>query len=229
MRRVKQNELEKLASFIVGQFFEKEEMQVTFKGIDSAKAKSVLVKMEQYELLYFYKYGDIFVSDDNITSAVVGIDIKNGGFLKKLPFILKSNRMLSELSKEELKLIKQNSKIIREVHSLTWFKKYLKKKPYYFAQFAVDKDARGKGIARKMLEELFAYIKDKNNYIILETLTRANVPMYEHFGFELKESFESKCKQLKEYRMIKTIASNNDRKISFGKLSKEDIDSAEMK
>lgn len=51
--------------------------------------------------------------------------------------------------------------------------------------------------------------------------------MYEHFGFELKESFESKCKQLKEYRMIKTIASNNDRKISFGKLSKEDIDIVE--
>lgn len=211
MRRIKQDELEKLSSFIVEQFFEKEEMQVTFKGIDPIKAKSVLVKMEKYELLYFYKYGDIFVYDDNMTSVVVGIDIRNSGFFKKIPFILKSNSMLSELSKEELKLIKENSKVIREVHSLTWFKKYLKKKPYYFAQFAVNKDARGKGIARKMLEDLFAYIRDKNNYIVLETLTEVNVPMYEHFGFELKESCESKCKQLKEYRMIKTIIhSNND-------------------
>lgn len=67
-----------------------------------------------------------------------------------------------------------------------------------------------------MLEELCAYTKDKNNYIALDTLTEANVPMYEHFGFELKEDCESKCKQLKEYSMIKTIIDSNiESKASF--------------
>lgn len=213
MRKIKENEIEKLSTFLVEQFFEKEEMQITFKGIESTKAKRVLAKMEKWELLYFYKYGDIFIYDDNITAAVVGIDIKNSGFFKKLPFILKSNNMLAEFSKEELKLIKENSKIIREVHSLTWFKKYLKEKPYYFAQFAVEKDSRGKGIAKKMVEELFAYAKEKNNYIVLETLTEANVPMYEHFGFELKESYGVRCEQVNEYRMIKKIVASGDTNI----------------
>ena len=51
--------------------------------------------------------------------------------------------------------------------------------------------------------------------------------MYEHFGFELKESFETKNKELKEYRMLKQLNDEKRRNIAFGKLKEEDIKNVE--
>jgi len=56
-----------------------------------------------------------------------------------------------------------------------------------------------------MLEEVFEYVSTTNNSIVLGTLTESNVPIYEHFGFETKEVYETKNKELKEYRMVKRI------------------------
>ena len=68
------------------------------------------------------------------------------------------------------------------------------------------KEKRGTGIARKMLEQIFEQAKQSGNrYIVVETLTAPNVPMYEHFGFELKEVYKTKNGKLTEYRMLKQI------------------------
>lgn len=226
MRRIKEQELPKLCHFLIEQFFEKEELQKMFSGIDQDVAKNMAEKLLYYDVAYFFKYGDIFVYDNDITSVIVGMQSKKMSLLKRIPFALKSNVILRELSKEELSLIKENSKVISEVHSTKWFKKYCKN-PYYFLQFAVDKNKRGQGIARKMLENFFEYVSITNNYIVLETLTESNVAIYEHFGFETMEVYETRNKELKEYRMLKRISTKNSKKISFGKLSEEDINFVE--
>ena len=57
-----------------------------------------------------------------------------------------------------------------------------------------------------MLEQIFERAKQSGNrYIVVETLTASNVPMYEHFGLELKEVYETKNGKLTEYRMLKQI------------------------
>ena len=50
--------------------------------------------------------------------------------------------------------------------------------------------------------------------------------MYEHFGFEIKETVETKNKELKEYRMIKKLNSPKQKLISFGKLSENDVENS---
>lgn len=209
MRRIKEQELPKLCHFLVEQFFEKEELQKMFSGIDKVVAKNMAEQLLYYDVSYFFKYGDIFIYNDDITSAIVGIQSKKMTLLKRIPFALKSNVILRKLSKKELNLIKENSKAINEVHSIKWFKKHCKN-PYYFLQFAVDKNKRGQGIARKMLENFFEYVSTINDYIVLETLTESNVPIYEHFGFETMEVYETKNKELKEYRMVKKINNKNN-------------------
>lgn len=223
---MKEQELPKLCHFLIEQFFEKEELQKMFSGINQDIAKNMAEKLIYYDVAYFFKYGDIFVYDNDITSVIVGMQSKKISLLKRIPFALKSNVILRELSKEELNLIKENSKVISEVHSTKWFKKYCKN-PYYFLQFAVDKNKRGQGIARKMLENFFEYVSITNNYIVLETLTESNVAIYEHFGFETMEVYETRNKELKEYRMLKRISTKNSKKLSFGKLSEEDINFVE--
>lgn len=204
MRRIKEEELSLLSSFMLEQFFEKEEMQQMFKNIEPSKAKHIATEIVYYELLYMYKYGDIFIYDDNITGAIVGIEAKKIFTFKRILLSFKASKVFKNFSKKEMKCLTDNIVIIKEVHSTKWFKKY-DKNPYYFAQFGIDKRKRGEGIAREMLEFLFDYTKSNFKNIVLETLTESNVPIYEHFGFELKEQNSTEKEQMKEYRMLKRL------------------------
>lgn len=204
MRKVEEKELTRLSEFMIEQFWEKEEMQQMFKDFNEIRGRDIATKLVHNELSYMYKKGDIFIYDDSITGAIVGIEAKKLLSIQRFLIALKSNKILRELSKGEISLLKVNVKPINEVHSSKWYKKYCKN-TYYFAQFGIAKDKRGQGIAREMLEELFEYLKQKNEYIVLETLSYSNVAIYEHFGFEVKEVSETKNKELKEYRMIKKL------------------------
>lgn len=205
MRRINKEELKQLTNFMVEQYFDKEELQKMFSGINQEKAKKLAKEMVLFEMEYLFKYGDIFIYDDNITGAIIGIQYKKMSLLKSLPAALKTNKIFNKFTKDEIKKIKQNKKIINEVHNSKWFKKYCKN-PYYCIQFAIDKEKRGNGIAREILEFLFDFVKKQNDYIVLETLTSSYVPIYEHFGFEVKEIYETKNKDLKEFRMLKKFS-----------------------
>lgn len=208
MRRVKEEELPKLAGFMLEQFFEKEEMQIMFRGIEQEKAKQLATEIVYYELLYMFKKGDIVIYDDAITAAIVGIEAKKLLTLSRLLISLKASKVLKKMTEKELEYLKENTKIIKEVHSIAWYKTYCKN-PYYFAQFGIAKEKRGQGIAREMLEYLFTYVAKKKDAIVLETLTETNVPIYEHFGFHLKETKVSTNKELTEYRLIKQLTNDN--------------------
>lgn len=49
---------------------------------------------------------------------------------------------MRKIEEKELALLKVNVKLINEVHSGKWYKKYCKN-PYYFAQFGITKNKRG--------------------------------------------------------------------------------------
>lgn len=218
MNEIKEKELIKLSEFMIEQFFEKEEMQQMFQGFDTERAKKIAIDIACFELTYLNERGNVYIYDDAITAAIVGIEAKKLFTIKRLVLSFKANKILKQLTNEEFMLLKKNMKLIKEVHNIKWFKKNCKN-PFYIVQFAVDKNKRGQGIAREMLEELFQYVSVNNDYIVLETLTESNVPIYEHFGFETMEVYETKNKELKEYRMLKRMGAKNNKNVSFGKLS----------
>ena len=203
MRRIKKEELEKLSIFLVEQYAEKE-FEVLFRGIDSAKIRGYMAKNFYCDLIKYYKYGDIFVYDDNLTGVVVGMKNKDRTLIGKIPAIFKALKIKSDFSKEETKQFKENALIMRDVTNLDWYKKYCSKAhSYYLGQFAIDKEFRGRGICREMLESLFNSISE--SIIVLETHDPRTVSIYEHFGFKLFETKESKDKSTKEYRLIKGV------------------------
>jgi Acetyltransferases len=203
MRRIKKEELEKLSIFLVEQFAEKE-LKVLFRGIDSAKMKNYMAKNFYFELEKYYKDGDIFVYDNHITGALVGMKNKGRTLIGKIPTILKALKIKSDFSKEEAKQFKENALIMQNVTNLNWYKKYCSKKnSYYLGQFAIDKEFRGKGICREMLENFFNSISE--SIIVLETHDSKTASIYEHFGFKLVETKVSKDKSIKEYRLIKGL------------------------
>jgi len=207
MRRARKEELNKISEFLVEQFWGKEELGIVFIGIDPEKARKLSIEFLCLVLKYFYKHGDIFVYDENITGVMAGVDQKKKSFIYRLPLIIGAGMLFTKgFSKEETKIMNENEKTIAEVSNKNWFKKHCQESPYQLAEFAIEKNARGKGICREMLEYLFDHVKTFKSSIILETHTKENVPLYEHFGFSLMETHESKNKQFTQYRMRKPLS-----------------------
>ncbi len=89
------------------------------------------------------------------------------------------------------------------VHSMNWYRRYCDR-PYYIAQFAVAKAHRGTGIARELMDGALARAAALGcRAIVLETFSRENVPIYLHFGFQLKQVHT--CGAFTEYRLLKPL------------------------
>ena len=158
MRRAEQNEVRTVAAFMAEQFLEKEELQTMFAGIEPVKAKKIAVELIYFELMYMIRHGDIYVYDENISGAIVGIEYKYTSVFRRLSMILQGNRFLQSIPKDDLAVIKKNSVTVSEAHSRKWFKKYCKN-PYYLVQFGIAKRKRGPELRAKCLNR---YLNGQN-------------------------------------------------------------------
>jgi ribosomal protein S18 acetylase RimI-like enzyme len=202
MRRIKKSELREAAVLIVEQFMEGEQLKRMLQGINADTIQQFAVEIFYGQLLYLYKRGDIFVNDDSIDGVIIGMDKKKSSTLYKMLLSAKAVRKTFKLlSKDERKLFMKNVKVAQETIDMKWHKKH-NKDAYHLAIFAINTESQGSGLCRKMLEHLFEHAKN-HKIMILETHDTKNVPLYEHFGFELVETKETKDKTLTEYRMLK--------------------------
>ena len=205
MRRITQNELGKAADQMLAIFFGEIDVAMVTQGIATDTAKIVIRENLYRDMEYFFKYGDVFVTDDDMSGIITLIDGKKFSIFRKTVLSLKSNKIITKAAtKEELKLLSNNAKKVQEIHSFSWYKKR-GDVPFYLAHIGIDKNKRGKGLCREMMEFAFEYAKQYNTQLVLETFSDTNASIYKHFGFEVVELVESKDKTIKEYRMLKKL------------------------
>ena len=211
MRRAEKDELRGLSVFLAEQFYEIEPFQTAMQGIEPQKAK-MLIAEKYYGQLSRSLYGraDIFISGSKtggiINGAIIGIDGKKRLLFSYVPIMINLIKIAFKMcTKTERKLIIRNMRPIKDIQSAKWVKSISKEPPYYLAVFAIAKASRGGGLCREMLEGFFDHAKAISSYIALETHTDGNVPIYEHFGFELVESKNTADGAVTEYRMVRKI------------------------
>lgn len=205
MRKIRENELEQATKQMLEIFFDTLDISIATKGIDTEKAKKIIYENLYWDMVYYYKYGDVFTYDDDFSGFVFLINGKRHSFIKLVIISLKAGKKINSiLNKKEIKIYTNNAKKVQAIHSFKWYKKR-KNVPYYLAHMGIDKEKRGTGIFRKMMEFVFEYVKKYNTEIAIETFVAENASIYEHMGFELVETVESEDKAFKEYRMIKTL------------------------
>ena len=73
----------------------------------------------------------------------------------------------------------------------------------YLYSWAVDKNARGKGSLRRMVEPIFAYADEHNLNCYLECYSDHLQSMYEHFGFEIVDVLSDPAFDITERRMVR--------------------------
>ena len=205
MRKMKENELDRVADQMLDIFFDEVDVSAVTIGINPDTAKKIIRENLYRDMEYFHKYGDVFITDEDMSGIVALIDGKKFSFIKKTILSLKSNKIITKAAtKKELTILNSNAKKMQEAHSFNWYKKR-DNVPFYLAHIGVNKNKRGDGICREIMEFVFDYTKKSNSELVLETFSDNNASIYKHFGFEVVEIAESKDKQIKQYRMLKKL------------------------
>lgn len=150
-----------------------------------------------------------------IDSAIIYADSEElNGFAVLIPPGFTGSKTLPFLQHGGIRLVLHSGLgIVRKLLTYETFAMGLKNKhirhiDWYLYNLSVQRDAQGKGIASKLLRPLFEFCNDEVNVLYLETNKESNVAIYEHYGFELKETTTVPGSNVKHYCMIHVPQTN---------------------
>ncbi len=147
---------------------------------DESIRVSKLASMWRIKLCTGVKYGEVFASSKNLEGIAMWLNpqmaetslwkfIKCGGIKLLFKLGIKSLRKMMHAQNYQEKVRK----------------KYIQPPYWHLGPFGVDPEFQGKGYGSKLLWPMLNRIDEADLPIYLETAVEKNVPMYEHFGFEV--------------------------------------------
>ena len=127
--------------------------------------------------------------------AVIYADSEEmNGFAAWLPLGFNGNKTLPFITNGGLGLLFRSGPaligrlITYETYAMKLKKEFTGNVDWYLYNLSVKRSAQGQGIAGKLLRPMLEFCDNENIVSYLETNKEGNVPLYEHFGFELAKS-----------------------------------------
>ena len=124
--------------------------------------------------------------------AVIYADSEEiNGFAAWLPFGFTGSKTLPFLCNGGLKLILHaglgiiGRLLTYESYAMNLKKTFTDNYDWYLYNLSIKKDAQGKGLASKLMRPMLQFCDDERMVAYLETNKQTNVPLYQHYGFEL--------------------------------------------
>ncbi len=116
-----------------------------------------------------------------------------------------SLRMFRTASRADQKSIFRNAFASDGAQSVKWRKQVCQKANYYYIDLiAIAPSLKGSGAFRQLLEPILIRAKKEIMPVLLDTHDKNNVPLYEHFGFEVVGQYIAKHHpDLIQYAMVK--------------------------
>lgn len=140
----------------------------------------------------------IYADSEELNGFAVWIPLGFTGS-KTLPFLL--NGGIKLVLHSGLGVIRKL--LIYETFAMGLKKKHTEHVDWYLYNLSVRKKAQGKGIAKKLLTPMLTFCDDEKMVAYLETNKDGNVSMYEHFGFELRETKLVPHSDVQHYSMVR--------------------------
>ena len=140
----------------------------------------------------------IFADSEELNGFAVWIPLGFTGS-KTLPFLRNGGVRL--LLHSGLGIIRKL--LVYESYAMELKKKYTGHVDWYLYNLSVRQSAQGKGIASKLMRPMLRFCDDEKMVVYLETNKESNVPMYQHYGFELQESDLIPGSSVMHYSMVR--------------------------
>ena len=93
--------------------------------------------------------------------------------------------------------------LVYESFAMKLKRKYTGHVDWYLYNLSVRSSAQGKGIASKLMRPMLRFCDDEKMLVYLETNKESNVPMYQHYGFELQETKMIPGSSVEHYSMVR--------------------------
>ncbi|MEG0371673.1 MAG: GNAT family N-acetyltransferase [Clostridium sp.] len=202
MDNIKDYQVESFSNLVADRFLSDPRIKYTIQGIEDKY--QFLKKYGKSEIEAFAKTNNVKVIGED-EGIIIAYSKKDMGWFALIKAMLTAqNSLFKSISKEEKKIVINNSKKVKKVTDLSWHKKAVNTKGYYhILNIAIREDLKGKGIFRNLITPLIEECDKKNICIVLETNNSDNIPIYKHFGFEIYETLKSEEIDLVQYSMIK--------------------------
>lgn len=173
MKRAKYHDKERIVH-ILTQCFENNQSVNYITKQDNNRLNRISALMD-YSFEMCYKFGEVFLSEDNNACALILYPDKKKTTFKSILLDLKL--ILKTIGLANIGKAMKREEEIKKLH----FKKLI----YYLWFIGVDPKHQGLGIGTQLMDDL---IKDSMRHqrpIYLETSTLKNIPWYEKFGFAI--------------------------------------------
>lgn len=157
----------------------------------------------QFLLRYYLSYGGSFVTSPRLEGVAAWIRSDNLGtsFWKMLVSgaIWPAMKMGMEASRK----MQMFSQYMERKHS-----ELVPVKHWYLFLLGVDSQHQGKGYASTLLREMLSRIDEEGLPCYLETEVERNIPIYEHFGFDVINEFIVPDTMVKIWAMLREPKTN---------------------
>ena len=168
-----------------------EDPGVKFQMEDLERAGFLLTLQSEGQIEAFDKYNAVQFLDEG-QGLLIGYSSKEISEPLLLEIMQNSSlKLLEHATEEELLLMQSKAMLENEIIPRNWHCKYFDGEAYHLLVVAVDESLKGTGAFRKLLMPVLLSCEKKKIPIVLETFNPDNVPIYQHFGFQLMESHTS--------------------------------------
>lgn len=114
-----------------------------------------------------------------------------------------SQKLLAVVNQEELQVLQDRAVRQAQIIPQNWHTAYVDGAVYHLLIIATDESVKGTGVFRKLITPVLEKCEANKEPIVLETFNPNNLPIYEHFGFNLMESHTSDDMGLTCYCMMR--------------------------
>lgn len=114
-----------------------------------------------------------------------------------------SQKLLAVVNQEELQVLQDRAVRQAQIIPQNWHTAYVDGAVYHLLIIATDESVKGTGVFRKLITPVLEKCEASKEPIVLETFNPDNLPIYEHFGFNLMESHTSDDMGLTCYCMMR--------------------------
>lgn len=196
-----ENELKKYANLMTSRFLE--DPGVMFQIGDLQRAEFLFSLQAAGQIQAFSEYNSVYMLDDG-KGILIGYSSEEIPEPLLLEIMQQSSmKLLENGTEEELLLMQEKAILENEIIPPNWHIKYVEGEVFHLLVVAIDKSLKGTGAFSKLLMPVISSCEKKNMPIILETFNPDNVPIYEHYGFQLMESHVSEKIDLTCYCMMR--------------------------
>ncbi len=203
IRKATENDIPAVCKMITARMIGTVETSYHLDGI-SDKEK-LFHQMITAQIEDIYRIGEIWIAGE-YQGVLAGFYKSNVKLFHSIQSAVALNRKLGKnIDAADLKQLSANMKKMAGTQNARWRKQACGNTNYYYIQLvAIDSAMKGRGVFRQLIEPVLARLERENIPALIDTHDKDNVPIYEHFGFELvKEHRARSGAPIAQYSMIK--------------------------